>query len=76
MPLNDVLRLVLFADNGNVWAEGQPLDLGSLRRSAGLELRVTTPLFPQPLRFIWSENLSPLDGDRFDSFQFSFGAGF
>ena len=76
LPVNDVLRLVLFADAGSVWAEGQPVDLGSLRRTAGLELRVTTPLFPDPLRFIFSENLSPLDGDRFDSFQFSFGAGF
>ena len=76
LPLNEVLRVVAFADAGNVWAEGQAVDLSGLRRSAGIELRVTTPLFPQPLRFIWSENLSPLDGDRFDSFQFSFGASF
>jgi outer membrane protein insertion porin family len=76
LPLNDVLRLVLFADGGNVWSEGQSVGLSSLRHSAGLELRVTTPLFPQPLRFIWAENLSPVAGDRFDSFQFSFGAGF
>ncbi len=76
VPVNEVLRLVLFTDAGNAWAEGQSADLGSLRRTAGLELRVTTPLFPEPLRFIFSENLDPLDGDRFDSFQFSFGAGF
>ena len=76
LPLHDVLRLVLFADAGDVWAEGQSFDLGGLRRSAGLELRVTIPLFPQPLRFIFSENLDPLDGDRFKDFQFSFGAGF
>jgi outer membrane protein insertion porin family len=76
LPINDVLRLVIFADAGNVWSESQSVDLSSLRHSAGLELRVTTPLFPYPLRFIWAENLSPLDGDRFDSLQFSFGAGF
>ena len=76
LPVHDALRLVLFADAGNVWAEGQSMDLGSLRGSAGLELRITTPLFPQPLRFIFADNLSPLDGDRFDGFQFTFGAGF
>jgi outer membrane protein insertion porin family len=76
LPVNDVLRLVLFADTGNVWAEGQTIDLSGLRQSAGLEVRVTTPLLPQPLRFIWAENLSPLDGDRFDQFQFSVGVGF
>jgi outer membrane protein insertion porin family len=74
--LDRILRLVAFADVGNVWAEGQSIDLGGLRRSAGLELRVTTSLFPQPLRFIWAENLSPLAGERFDTFQFAFGAGF
>ena len=74
--LNRVLRLVAFADAGGVWAEGQAFDLSGLRQSAGLELRVTTPLFPEPLRFIFSENLDPLPGDRFDRFQFSFGASF
>ncbi len=76
LALTDWLRLVAFTDAGRVWAEGQRFDLAGLRRSAGLELRVTTPLAPHPLRLIWAHNLDPLDGDAFDSFQVGFGVSF
>ncbi len=69
-------RVVLFADAGNVWADEQDIDFSNIRASAGIELRVTVPLFGAPLRFIYSQNLSPLPDDRFDSFDFTVGASF
>lgn len=69
-------RVVLFADAGKVFAEDQDLDFTNMRYSAGVELRVTVPLFGAPLRFIYSQNLDPLPEDRFDSFDFTVGASF
>jgi outer membrane protein insertion porin family len=69
-------RVLLFADSGNVWAEEQSIDLGGLRYSLGVELRVNVPLFGAPLRFIYSTNPDSYLDDRFESFQFSVGTTF
>jgi outer membrane protein insertion porin family len=75
-------RVVLFADAGNVYSEEQNIDLSHLRSSAGIELRITVPLFGAPLRFIYARNLDPLDDvtasqqEQFDSFDFSIGTSF
>jgi outer membrane protein assembly factor BamA len=68
-------RILAFADFGNVYLRDD-IDLGRMRRSAGLELRVNVPVFGAPLRFIFAENLDPFDDDRFESFQFSIGPSF
>ncbi|MFP5285479.1 MAG: outer membrane protein assembly factor BamA, partial [Thermoanaerobaculia bacterium] len=52
--LGGPFRLLLFADAGNVFGEGQPFDLADLRTTAGLELRVLLPVFGAPLRFIYA----------------------
>jgi len=71
------LRILGFFDAGNVYDEElQPIDLSRLRYTAGVELRLFIPVFGQPLRFIFARNLDPLPDDRFESFQFSIGAGF
>lgn len=70
------LRAVLFADAGGVFAGDQPIDPSLMRTSAGAELRVTVPLFPAPLRFIFANNLDPLDDDQFKSIDFSLSASF
>lgn len=86
--LGGPFRLVFFADGGNVFGDdcgtnpaGQPTCAGGfqfddLRYSAGAELRLFVPVFGLPLRFIYAENLNPLPGDRFESFQFDVGTSF
>ncbi|HVS01184.1 MAG TPA: outer membrane protein assembly factor BamA [Thermoanaerobaculia bacterium] len=76
--LGGPFRLVFFADAGNVFDEdrGHSFDIQDLRYSAGVELRLFVPVFGLPLRFIYAENLDPLPGDRFESFQFDVGTSF
>ena len=79
--INETFRFLLWADGGNVYSEEQTYDLTRLRTSAGAEFRVTVPLFGAPLRFIWANNLDPIDdralgADRFESFQFSISTSF
>jgi outer membrane protein insertion porin family len=74
--LGGPFRLLLFADAGNVFGEGQPFDLANLRASAGLELRVRVPMFGAPLRFTYAKNLDPLPEERFKGFQFNLGVSF
>lgn len=79
--INETFRFLLWADGGNVYSEEQSYDLTRLRSSAGAEFRVTVPLFGAPLRFIWANNLDPIEddtlgADRFESFQFSIATSF
>jgi outer membrane protein insertion porin family len=75
--LGGPFRLVFFADGGNVFgAGGIKPSFDALRYTAGAELRLFVPVFGLPLRFIYAENLNPLPGDRFESFQFDVGASF
>jgi outer membrane protein insertion porin family len=69
--------MVFFVDGGNVFgAEGIQIGAQHLRWTAGAELRLFVPVFGLPLRFIYAENLTPLPGDRFESFQFDVGTSF
>jgi outer membrane protein insertion porin family len=80
--LGGPFRLVPFLDAANVYDESQSYDLSHLRYSAGVELRINVPLFGAPLRFIWANNIDPLEGlpefdqERFQSFDFSIGTSF
>ncbi|HEX2253461.1 MAG TPA: outer membrane protein assembly factor BamA [Thermoanaerobaculia bacterium] len=69
-------RIVAFTDAGQAWAPTQDLDLGGLRWSAGVELRVLVPVFGAPLRFIYAYNLDPEPFDDFEDFQFTIGSTF
>jgi outer membrane protein insertion porin family len=69
-------RVILFGDAANTWAPGQSVDLGSLRYTAGLELRILVPVFGAPLRFIYAFNLNPKPYDQFENFQFTIGSSF
>jgi outer membrane protein insertion porin family len=75
-------RVVPFIDAANVFEDTQAYDLGHLRYSGGLELRINIPIFGAPLRFIWAENLDEFDNlpsfdeERFKSFDFSIGTSF
>ena len=62
---------------GNVFgAEGLEAGTRNLRFTTGAELRLFVPVFGLPLRFIYANNLTPLPGDRFESFQFDVGTSF
>jgi outer membrane protein insertion porin family len=74
--LGGPFRLLVFADAGNVFGEGQSFDLSNLRYTAGAELRVLVPVFGAPLRFIYAVNLDELPQDSFEDFQFSIGTSF
>jgi outer membrane protein insertion porin family len=74
--LGGPFRLLLFADAGNVYGEGQSFSVSDLRKTAGVELRVLLPVFGAPLRFIYAKNLDPLPEDSFQNFQFSIGTSF
>lgn len=75
--LGGPFRLVFFTDAGNVFGDrGVDFDPSDLRYSAGVELRLFVPMFGVPLRFIYAENLDPLPGDEFESFQFDIGTSF
>ena len=69
-------RVVLFADAGGVFARDQAMDPDLMRYTAGAELRVSVPIFPAPLRFIYASNLDPLPDDSFKSFNFSLSTSF
>jgi len=74
--LGGPFRVLLFADAGNVFGEGQNFNVSNLRKTAGVELRVFLPVFGAPLRFIYAKNLDPKPQDSFESFQFSIGTSF
>lgn len=74
--LGGPFRLIFFGDGGNVYGDKQRFDLSNLRYTAGIELRVTLPVFGAPLRFIYAKNLNPKPDDSFESFQFSIGTSF
>ncbi len=74
--LGGPFRVLAFYDAANVFGDDQSIDLGRLRSSAGIELRVFVPVFGAPLRFIYATNLDELPLDRFESFQFSIGSTF
>ena len=69
------LRLGLFVDAGQVYAEGVPVELSELRYSAGLALAWASPL--GPLRLSYASPLNEREGfDRVQRLQLKFGTAF
>ena len=69
------LRLGLFIDAGQVYAEGTPVELSELRYSAGLALAWASPL--GPLRLSYATPLNEREGfDRVQRLQLKFGTSF
>ena len=68
------LRIFAFADAGNVWREGEKMDAGSLRASAGVGLSWISPV--GPLKLSWGVPLKVKPNDRIQRFQFQIGTAF
>lgn len=71
------LRALAFVDAGQSYLEGQPIDLGSLRTSTGVELRFLLPVVNVPIRLIQAWNLNLGDTEAKDrEFRVTFGTSF
>lgn len=68
------LRLAAFLDAGQVYGDGQKVDLGQLRYSTGLALAWSSPF--GPLRFSIAQPLNREPSDPVQRIQFTFGTGF
>ena len=68
------LRLFGFVDVGNVWAEGESMELSSLRASTGIGISWISPL--GPLRLAYAQPIRKETGDRIQKLQFQIGTSF
>jgi len=68
------LRMFGFVDAGNVWAENEKLDFGTLRASTGIGISWISPM--GPLRFAYAKPLRAESGDKISKFQFQIGSAF
>ena len=68
------LRLFGFLDVGNVFAESEKYDFGTLRASSGVGLSWISPI--GPLRFAYSVPIRKVPGDRIQKLQFQIGTSF
>jgi outer membrane protein insertion porin family len=68
------LRLAWFLDGGQVYAQGQKVDLSELRYSTGLGLSWASPF--GPLRLSYGHPLNRKPGDNVQRLQFTFGTVF
>jgi outer membrane protein insertion porin family len=68
------LRLFGFVDAGNVFAENEKYDFGTLRASVGIGLSWISPL--GPLRFAYATPTRKFPGDRIQKLQFQIGTSF
>ncbi len=73
------LRLLAFADAGQVFAEGRGVNLRKLQVSTGLELRFIMPVLNVPFRLIYARNPNVPDFDtrtKKSVFKFAIGTTF
>jgi len=68
------LRGVIFFDAGNAFDVGESYRMDKLRTSAGVGLRWLSPL--GPLRLEWGYNISPQEGEKRHSLDFTVGTFF
>jgi len=68
------LRLGVFADGGQVFGQGESLDISAFRYSAGISIFWSSPF--GPLRLSAAQPLNDKPGDRIQRLQFQFGTGF
>ncbi len=72
--LKDSMRISLFTDYGNVYAQGSNISLQDLRATVGIALLWRTAV--GPLTISYAEAYRKKSGDSLDRFQFSIGANF
>jgi outer membrane protein insertion porin family len=68
------LRLFAWSDAGNVWGEGEKIEVNSLRVSAGIGLSWISPV--GPLKLSYGKPIRDFPEDRIQEFQFQIGTAF
>lgn len=68
------LRVFAFADAGNVWTDGDSVDLATLRSSMGVGLSWISPV--GPLKMNWGKPIRSFPRDRIQQFNFQIGTAF
>ncbi len=68
------LRGVVFSDFGNVYAQDDDWDLGSMKKSAGVGINWLSPV--GPLRLVWGYNLDSQPDDEEAQWDFAMGGNF
>jgi len=68
------LRVFSFVDAGNVWRDGESVELSSLRASAGVGLSWISPI--GPLKLSYGTPVRSQPNDRIQRFQFQIGTAF
>lgn len=68
------MRLSAFIDSGAAWAEGEPLNLGDLRHSAGVAFTWVSPI--GPIKMSVAKPIKKQSHDKSESFQFQLGSVF
>jgi len=68
------LRIFAFADAGDVWRDGERMDLSQLRSSVGLGLSWVSPV--GPLQLSYGKPVRVQRNDRIQRFQFQIGTAF
>ncbi len=68
---NKSMRMSVFGDAGMVYGSNEKLDLGELRRSAGIAFNWYSPV--GPLSFSYAVPLNTKPGDKTETFQFTLG---
>ncbi len=68
------LKGLLFFDAGQVYAQPETWNLGSIRKSVGFGFRWLSPL--GPLRLEWGHNLDPEPDEKTTVWDFSIGGVF
>lgn len=74
--ITDEMRLVLFYDTGNAFAEDQDFNFADLRKTFGVEARLYLPVFNVPMRLIFAINPDPQYSESSSDFIFSMGTMF
>ena len=65
---------LLFFDTGDLYDNGEPIRLGSLRKSAGFGFRWNSPM--GPIRIEYGKVIHPKEGESSGGFEFSMGSAF
>jgi outer membrane protein insertion porin family len=73
-PLASIMEAVFFVDAGNVFLEGETMDITNLRYSIGPGLRANTPF--GPIAVFWGFKLNKKASEKSSEFHFDLGRGF
>ena len=76
VPVLDFLKLAVFVDSGNVWADLGDYGSGGFKSGAGAGARIKTPIGPISLDYGYPLNDEPGEEDQSGKFYFNVSRGF